>query len=70
MPNLKITDNYSTEDNISVYRSVVSPYGFETLLEEGENAIRVAYKGKYVFKVVAMDEFGNTSMAQFECIVK
>ena len=70
MPNIKVTDNYSTEDNISVYRSIVTPYGFETLLEEGENAIRVSYPGKYVFKVVAMDEFGNTSMAQFECIVK
>ena len=70
LPEYKVTDNLSSEDEISVRAFVINAQGRFIELTDGANAIRCEYAGKYTFIVYATDASGNSSSLTFEVNVK
>lgn len=61
MPDVVYKDNVTANENMRVQRGVFNPNGTLYLFEEGENAIKCAYAGKYMFIAMVLDEYGNTA---------
>ena len=70
LPEYKVTDNLSSEDEISVRAFVINAQGRFIELTDGANAIRCEYAGKYTFIVYATDASGNSSSLTVEVNVK
>lgn len=70
MPNYKVKDNVTAEENIIVSVYVINANGRYIKLENGSNSIKCEYAGKYTFMVMAVDEEGNSSSLKYEVTVK
>ncbi len=70
MPEYKITDNISAENEIAVRAFVVNAQGKFIELTDGANAIKCEYSGKYTFIVYATDAAGNSSSLCYEVNVR
>lgn len=70
LPNYRITDNISENDEISVRTFIVNAQGRFIELTDGANAIKCEYTGKYTFIVYATDAAGNSSSLTFEINVR
>ena len=55
-------DNYSTEENITVIKSICNPNGVVKVLTGETNAIVCQYEGVYEFRIIVMDEAGNSKL--------
>ena len=82
LPKVSVEDNYSSTENITVYRYVRNPngvvvaFGYDYVQNEAGEWIYVQYKhtfgyaGEYRFVIVVCDETGNQAVAQYTVTVK
>lgn len=70
MPKYKVSDNISSESEITARAFVVNAQGKFIELTDGANAIKCEYAGKYTFIVYAIDAEGNSSSLAFEVNVR
>ena len=70
MPEYKVTDNISAENEITVRAFVINAQGRFIELTDGANAIKCENAGKYTFIVYATDEAGNSSSLYCEVNVR
>ncbi len=61
LPDIKVSDNVSAEENITIVKMVINPNGRQIHLTEG-NAVRALYEGVYEIQIVATDEIGNMNL--------
>ena len=61
LPDFKVSDNVSAEENITIVKMVINPNGRQIHLTDG-NAVRALYEGVYEIQIVATDEVGNMKL--------
>lgn len=81
LPEVTVEDDVTAAENIEVYRTVRTPNGILTVLgnnkevtEDKSVTVKYSYtflfKGEYKFMVLAMDEAGNQTLAEFTVTVE
>lgn len=81
LPDVTVTDDVTAPENLVVYRTVRTPNGILTVLgndkevtDDKTATVRYSYtflfKGEYKFMVLAMDEAGNQTLAEFTVTVE
>ena len=81
LPKVDVTDNVSTVDKIIVYRTVRCPDGRLNVIGTGSETYgdeitkinytyTFRYAGEYRFMVLAIDEAGNQTLAEYTVIVE
>ena len=70
MPEYKVSDNISSESEITVRSFVINAQGRFIELTDGANAIKCENAGKYTFIVYATDAADNSSSLCFEVNVR
>ncbi len=70
LPDVKVTDNLTAEDKITIMRYVVNSEGRYIILKGGSNSLVATRSGVYTVCITAMDEAGNTATVTFEVVVK
>ena len=67
LPKYTVTDNVSAAEDIAVACYVVNTQG--KLVKLKDNAFKFSVSGKYVFRIIAIDEQGNTAIKDITVIV-
>ena len=69
LPELEISDDYSSKEELSVYRMVRNPYDVLTVfgIDDGSVAYRFTFKfaGEYKFIVIVSDAAGNQAYLEY-----
>ena len=69
LPDVKVTDNLTAEDKMTIMRYVVNSEGRYVILKGGSNSLVATVSGVYTVCITAMDEAGNTATVSFEVVV-
>ncbi|MBQ8308634.1 MAG: hypothetical protein IJX96_02245 [Clostridia bacterium] len=69
IPDYTLSDNYSASDKIQVIKSVLTPNGVLEVFSEEVNALVCKYAGVYEFRIVVIDEAGNTNTVKHKITV-
>ena len=70
IPAYEVSDNYTSQDKISVIKMIVNPKGMPVYLYGNSNAIRCEYAGVYQIKIFVYDEMGNLTVFETSVTVK
>ncbi len=62
IPNIKATDNITSEENLIISYCIVSATGKVFHLPEGSNSMQAMHVGTYQIRVLVYDEAGNIAM--------
>ena len=62
IPEFTVSDNHSAAENITVVKTVYNPLGKLILLSGDTNALVCQYAGEYEFRILVVDEAGNTTL--------
>lgn len=63
IPDFTVTDNYSAAEKITVNKCIITPWGEQFYLTDG-NSVNATAVGKYELRVMATDEAGNSTMSR------
>ena len=66
VPEIVVSDDISSAENIRVIRTITSSNGVTTYLPDDCNSLIASYEGIYTIRVTAMDENGNIAVISAE----
>ena len=69
IPEYEISDNYSKRENLEVIKVVQNPNGVVKLLTGDMNGIECLYAGTYEFRILVVDEAGNSTFVSKQVVV-
>ena len=62
IPDFAVSDNHSAAENITVIKTVYNPLGKLIMLSGDTNGVICQYVGEYEFRIMVVDEAGNTTL--------
>ena len=68
IPTISVNDNVSSEENIALTRTVITPSGVYMLISEEFGGVKATEVGVYKFQIFAMDESGNITIRYYEVV--
>jgi hypothetical protein len=64
VPDVSVSDNVTETKDLIVLKQVTAPNGKTTNFTDGSNAIKCSQVGKYVFRIMVIDEAGNMTVIE------